>query len=75
MNPPPLLVFLLGEFMSLIILCYCFLADDWPKNEREFYTLLNVFVGKYEQQYYPLLRWNDTDPYNYRVLEVKHLLG
>jgi len=44
--------------------------DNWPDNEVEYYTLLNVFVGRYEQQYYPLLRWNGSDPYKYRELEA-----
>lgn len=53
-----------------MIMFWLLFIDNWPDNEVEYYTLLNVFVGRYEQQYYPLLRWNGSDPYKYRELEV-----
>lgn len=57
------------ELSLAIVIC---IAAGFPPSESDYFKLLNAYVGKYEQQYYPMLRWNGSDPEVYRTLEVCH---
>lgn len=46
------------------------IIDSKPKTETEYYTLLNVYIATDGKQYYNSLKWNDTNPQNYRLVEV-----
>lgn len=37
-----------------------FLTDDFPATEGQYYQLLLAYVGRFEPQFFPSLRWNDS---------------